>query len=84
MVADYLSLHWLGFFGDPVSFVSLCPGLGIPQEGGRMDSTYFSFKGKSMMDRSKDWIDEAERDLQHAKSDIMGGYYNWACFSAQQ
>jgi HEPN domain-containing protein len=36
------------------------------------------------MDRSKDWLDEAERDLEHAKSDILGGYYNWACFSAQQ
>ena len=36
------------------------------------------------MERSKDWIDEAEGDLEHAKSDIVGGYYNWACFSAQQ
>lgn len=34
--------------------------------------------------RSKDWMDEAEGDLEHAKSDIAGGYYNWACFSSQQ
>jgi len=37
-----------------------------------------------MTERSKDWIDEAEGDLEHAKSDMGGGYYNWACFSAQQ
>ncbi|MGB2842718.1 MAG: HEPN domain-containing protein [Halobacteriota archaeon] len=36
------------------------------------------------MERSKDWIDEAEGDLEHAKSDTERGYYNWACFSAQQ
>ncbi len=36
------------------------------------------------MERSKDWIDEAEGDLKHAKSDAERGYYNWACFSAQQ
>jgi HEPN domain-containing protein len=36
------------------------------------------------MERSKDWIDEAEGDLEHAKSDAARGYYNWACFSAQQ
>lgn len=36
------------------------------------------------IDRSKDWIDEAEGDLEHAKSDLKHGFYNWACFSAQQ
>lgn len=36
------------------------------------------------MERSKDWMDEAEGDLEHAKSDSERGYYNWACFSAQQ
>jgi len=36
------------------------------------------------MERSKDWLDEAEGDLEHAKSDTERGYYNWACFSAQQ
>lgn len=36
------------------------------------------------MERSKDWMDEAEGDLEHAKNDVLGGYYNWACFSAQQ
>jgi HEPN domain-containing protein len=36
------------------------------------------------MERSADWMDEAEGDLEHAKSDIKGGFYNWACFSSQQ
>jgi len=36
------------------------------------------------MERSKDWINEAEGDLEHARSDLKGKYYNWACFSAQQ
>jgi HEPN domain-containing protein len=29
-------------------------------------------------------MDEAEGDLEHAKNDMEGGFYNWACFSAQQ
>jgi len=36
------------------------------------------------MERSKDWMDAAEGDLEHAKSDMERGYHNWACFSAQQ
>ncbi len=36
------------------------------------------------IDRSQDWIDEAKGDLDHAKSDLKHGFYNWACFSAQQ
>lgn len=36
------------------------------------------------MERSKDWLDEANGDLEHARSDLQGGFYNWACFSSQQ
>jgi len=36
------------------------------------------------MERSADWMDTAQGDLEHAKSDVEGGFYNWACFSAQQ
>jgi len=36
------------------------------------------------MERSKDWIDEADGDLKHAINDVEGKFYNWACFSAQQ
>lgn len=36
------------------------------------------------MERSKDWLDEAIGDLEHARNDEESGFYNWACFSAQQ
>lgn len=36
------------------------------------------------MERSHDWMDEAEGDLEHAQSDMEHGFYNWACFSSQQ
>ncbi|MGQ9477638.1 MAG: HEPN domain-containing protein [Candidatus Bipolaricaulia bacterium] len=36
------------------------------------------------MERSRDWLDQAEGDLEHAKSDLEGGYSDWACFSSQQ
>ena len=37
-----------------------------------------------MAERSKDWLKQAERDLEHAKMDLKEGYYEWACFSARQ
>ncbi|MBC7104932.1 MAG: HEPN domain-containing protein [Firmicutes bacterium] len=36
------------------------------------------------MERSADRLDEARGDLEHAYNDLQGGFYNWACFSAQQ
>ena len=36
------------------------------------------------MERSKDWLEQAISDLEHARSDLKHGFYNWACFSAQQ
>jgi HEPN domain-containing protein len=36
------------------------------------------------MERSADWMDQARGDLQHARSDVQGAFYDWACFSAQQ
>jgi HEPN domain-containing protein len=36
------------------------------------------------VERSADWMDEAQGDLEHARSDAERGFYNWACFSAQQ
>lgn len=36
------------------------------------------------MERSADWMDQARRDLAHASSDMNLGFYEWACFSAQQ
>jgi len=39
---------------------------------------------EAVMERSRDWMDQAEGDLLHARSDLQGGFYEWACFSAQQ
>jgi HEPN domain-containing protein len=36
------------------------------------------------MERSSDWLAQARRDLEHARSDLDGRFYEWACFSAQQ
>lgn len=37
-----------------------------------------------MPERSADWLDQAQGDLAHARSDLRGGFHDWACFSAQQ
>lgn len=36
------------------------------------------------MERSSDWMDQAEGDLAHARSDLENGFFDWACFSSQQ
>ena len=36
------------------------------------------------MERSRDWLDQPDGDLAHARSDLREGFYDWACFSAQQ
>lgn len=36
------------------------------------------------MERSADWMDQALGDLEHARSDLERGFYDWASFSAQQ
>jgi len=36
------------------------------------------------MERSRDWLDQAEGDLEHARSDAERGFYEWSCFSSQQ
>jgi HEPN domain-containing protein len=36
------------------------------------------------MGRSKDWLDEANGDLEHARNDMECRFHNWARFSAQQ
>lgn len=37
-----------------------------------------------MGDRSKDWLAQAERDLDQAKSSQAQDRHEWACFAAQQ
>ncbi|MCS7193200.1 MAG: HEPN domain-containing protein [Armatimonadetes bacterium] len=36
------------------------------------------------MERSADWMDQAQGDLEHARHDLSAGFYDWACFSSQQ
>ena len=37
-----------------------------------------------MASRSRDWLEQAKRDLEHGRLDLSSGYHEWACFSAQQ
>jgi HEPN domain-containing protein len=37
-----------------------------------------------MPNRSKDWLAQAERDLEQAEASQRGGRHEWACFAAQQ
>lgn len=37
-----------------------------------------------MVERSKDWLDQAERDIAQAKASFRDEFYEWACFAAQQ
>lgn len=37
-----------------------------------------------MSDRSRDWIEQAHRDMDAATATVQGGYFEWACFISQQ
>jgi HEPN domain-containing protein len=37
-----------------------------------------------MANRSRDWFKQAERDLEQAVRSEEDGFYEWACFTAQQ
>ena len=37
-----------------------------------------------MSDRSRDWLAQARRDLEHARKDVADGYFEHACFESQQ
>lgn len=37
-----------------------------------------------MPNRSRDWLSQAERDLEHAQESRRAGHHDWACFAAQQ
>jgi len=34
--------------------------------------------------RQKDWLWQAERDIEHARASVDDEHYEWACFAAQQ
>jgi HEPN domain-containing protein len=37
-----------------------------------------------MPSREEDWFRQARRDLEQARMSAQTGYYEWACFAAQQ
>ena len=37
-----------------------------------------------MSERSKDWFNHAKRDLENAKYELDGGFYEFSCFLSQQ
>ena len=37
-----------------------------------------------VVERSKDWLDQAERDIRQAEASLRDGFHEWACFAAQQ
>jgi len=37
-----------------------------------------------MADRSRDWLNQARRDLEQAQDSRGAGRHEWACFAAQQ
>lgn len=37
-----------------------------------------------MANRARDWLAQAERDLQHAREAREAGRHEWACFAAHQ
>jgi HEPN domain-containing protein len=36
------------------------------------------------MQRSRDWLDQAKQDLEHARQSIDLGHFEWSCFAVQQ
>jgi HEPN domain-containing protein len=39
---------------------------------------------EQMAERSSDWLAQAKRDLENARYEMRGAFFEWACFSAQQ
>jgi HEPN domain-containing protein len=37
-----------------------------------------------LVERSADWMAQAKRDLENARYEVKGGFYEWACFLSQQ
>lgn len=38
----------------------------------------------TLVERSRDWLRQAVRDLENAENATKGGFHEWACFSSQQ
>jgi HEPN domain-containing protein len=37
-----------------------------------------------VVERSRDWLNQAERDLEQAEASSRDGFHEWACFAGQQ
>jgi HEPN domain-containing protein len=37
-----------------------------------------------MAERSQDWFAQAQRDVESARWQLQGGFYEWVCFTCQQ
>jgi HEPN domain-containing protein len=37
-----------------------------------------------IVERSRDWVKQAIRDLENARYEVKGGFYEMACFLSQQ
>jgi HEPN domain-containing protein len=75
--------------------MSICPAVGRLFKMNNRHPNVISITGtlyltgilgrpKQVVERSRDWFTQALRDLEHAENDVRGGFYDWACFSAQQ
>jgi len=36
------------------------------------------------LNRYKDWLDQAKKDLEATNSSLKSGHFEWCCFQAQQ
>ena len=39
---------------------------------------------REMVERSKDWLNQAKRDIRQAETSLKAELYEWACFASQQ
>lgn len=42
------------------------------------------YRGCRLPERSRDWINQARRDLASAEAMLASSFYEWACFASQQ
>ena len=66
-------------------FWKFLAGIGLPwYYGGNGSASYKKCGGCRLPERSRDWINQAKRDLASAEAMLTSGFYEWACFASQQ
>jgi HEPN domain-containing protein len=43
-----------------------------------------SYRPRAVTNRGRDWLAQAERDLEHAETSRRAGQHDWACFASHQ